>query len=106
MAIGAGAKGRDLPVVAVAGTGLAAGGTPARDYLVQVMNGLPLSSVPDLLQGIVTGMLKAPVYRKACEVLSASTREERAQRLANVPESIRELVQAEAKRLWAIRTGK
>lgn len=70
------------------------------------MNGLPLSNVPEQLQGIVIGMLKAPVYRKACEVLAASTRDERSQRLANVPESIRELVQTEAKRIWSIRTGK
>ena len=51
-------------------------------------------------------MLQAPVYREAVKVLAAGNREQRAARLAQVPESIRALVEAEAKRVWQYRQQK
>lgn len=59
-----------------------------------------LDQVPELLRGIVAGMMEHPIHRLACRVLEHHGKEARAQALEQIPAAIRDQVRAEALKLF------
>lgn len=66
------------------------------------MTGLPLERVPHRWRDAVASSLQFPVYQLACDVL-ALPRERWPDKLAAIPESIRDLVRAECRRVFDLR---
>lgn len=66
----------------------------------------PLALVPQQWCGMVERLLVRPVYDLAVEVLALRGPEARRHRLAQLPDSIRPLVEVEARRLHEYRRSK
>ena len=78
--------------------------------LIQYANGLvfggkPMDSIPPEWQATVIAYLGRWIFEKARDVLRGRTLEDRRARLAAVPESLREHVEAEARRQHSIMRG-
>lgn len=67
------------------------------------MRGQQLADVPDMWREAVASAIRFPVYKIACRVLDIESRDERRKLIAEQPESIRGLVEAETKRIWRLR---
>lgn len=84
--------------------GLAAGGKAIRSWLRDVMIGAtPLDQVPEQWREMVASMMQLPIHRLAVNVLSSTHVDARRAALARIPDSIRPLVEAEARKLFAAR---
>lgn len=70
------------------------------------MRGGQLAAVPDVWRGAVASVIRFPVYQIACRVLDIESRDARRKLIAQQPESIRGLVEAEIIRIWKIRQAK
>lgn len=66
------------------------------------MSGMPLESVPDHWREVVRSILQFPVYQLACDVL-IMPRDRWSERLASIPESIRQFVKDECRRVFDLR---
>ena len=66
------------------------------------MTGTPLDRVPGHWRDAVRSALQFPVYRLACDVLDLP-RERWPDKLAAIPESIRDQVRAECRRVFDLR---
>ena len=74
----------------------------ATDQIARVLAGEEeYKSLPDALQSAI----RLPIYTRACAVLEELTKAERRARLDIVPESVRDLVEAEALRLHKLRSS-
>lgn len=67
-----------------------------------MITGTPIDCVPDHWRDAVHSALQFPVYRLAGDVLSLP-RERWPDKLAAIPESIRDLVRAECRRVFDLR---
>lgn len=70
------------------------------------MRGQQLAAVPDVWREAVASVIRFPVYQIACRVLDIESRDARRKLIAEQPESIRGLVEAEIIRIWKIRQAK
>jgi len=66
------------------------------------MTGTPLDRVPDHWRDAVRSAMQFPVYQVACSVL-ALPRNRWTDKLSSVPESIRNAVRAECRRVFDLR---
>lgn len=64
---------------------------------------MTLDEVPCELHNCVASMLQLPVYRKACEILSISTKDGRRHALDSLPDSIMAMVEHHARYLYKMR---
>jgi hypothetical protein len=77
---------------------------PIATYAIEVMAGkMRLEDVPHPWAAAVRSVIQLPVFEEAEQVLTYSTKERRAKALLRIPESIRPLVEAEARRLFVMR---
>lgn len=58
------------------------------------------AAYPDTLDDAERSNIRLMIYHKACEVLEAGNREQRRAALEKVPETIREAVEYEARKLY------
>lgn len=79
-------------------------GKSLRGYLHKVMTGaIMLDAVPDDIRPMILHMMQLPIYRLAVSVLQNNTPASRRAAIERMPESIRALVDTEARNLYAVR---
>lgn len=74
------------------------------DYAERVLTGkLMLDEVPEAWRDMVASMLIHPVWLKAAEVIRHADKDRRRKALDRVPASVRGMVEAEARKIFARR---
>jgi hypothetical protein len=77
------------------------------DHIEAILAGRQrLQDVPDEHHGPVSHLLKGPIYQRADRLLTSANYQPQAIKdgLATTPETIRDMVQDEARRLWRYRS--
>jgi len=64
---------------------------------------MTLADVPEHVIDAVKSSMQFPIYRHACEVLSLPSKQMRRDHLDRIPAQIREMVETEARRVYALR---
>ena len=104
MANSTGAGGRNLPAVTVGRAGERSGGVSAAHYMREIMQGrMTVDDVPCGMRAAVASAVRFPVYQLACQVLAAGGIDARRAMLAGFPDSVRGMVEVEARRVFALR---